>query len=320
MEPTTVEEFTNDAGYSGSKGLYMAPDGFKTVQIPSAIALPLQLQQKNIEGGQRIYNYNGNELVVGDDALLPGSIQIHNRNEEWLLKYMALLLYGTAEKAGVDLRRVSRVTLGLPIESYSQETRTALAKNIRAARIDGSPIIRDDCQIRIHCQGVGALAAFKAENNPYDEMNGLVLDVGGNTLMSVSFYNLNPSASGSNQYDKLGMMSAAEHLSPFLSEMAGTRVSSIKAANAMRTGKFKGEDISMERDKAIAKHGELLISTLKDAYSDTIGELDTLVLAGGGAGAIYNILPAEWKKKAVVLSDPEFANVRGYYALSQGMQ
>lgn len=320
MELSIVEEFTNDAGYSGSKGLYMTPEGLKTVQIPSTIALPLQLQAKNIGGGQKIYNYNGTDLVVGHDALLPGSKQIYDRNEEWLLKYMALLLYGTAEKAGVDLRRVSRVTVGLPIESYRAETRSILAKNLRAARIDGMPIIRDDCQIRIHCQGVGALAAFKSENQPYDEMNGLVLDVGGNTLLSVSFYNLTPSSSGSCQFNHLGMMSAAEHLTPFLSQMAGTRVASIKAANAMRTGKFMGEDISVERDKAIAKHGELLISTLTDSYSDTVGELDKLVLAGGGAEAIYNILPADWKRKAVVLSDPEFANVRGYYALSQSMR
>lgn len=307
-----------DVGFSDTKIAWREGPLLKTIRIPSAVAMPMKMQASTLGNGQQILNYNGNDFVVGDDALHPGSRQIHDRNESWLLKYMATLMHGAAARAGIDLREVTHLTLGLPLNSCGPETRSALAQIFRGAKIDGVPIIHRDCQIRIHCQGVGALAAFRSENIPY-EGSGLVLDLGGNTLISVYFSNLTASASGSYQYNHLGMMSAAEHLVPFLSKKTGSQISTIKATNAMRTGRFLDDDITAQRDLAIAKHLELLTTTLRNDYTDMVGELSKLVLAGGGAEALYAALPIEWQKKAVILYEPEFANVRGYHALSEEM-
>lgn len=313
----TYEDIVIDAGYAETKIGVPSEHGLVTTKIPSTIAHPLTSQERTLENGQRCYDYNGIELVVGKDAMMKGSKQISDRAEAWLLKYMPLLVRGSADAAGIDLFRVNRLTVGLPIRSFTLATRETLAKNLRDAYIDGRPLIRDNTQIKIHCQGVGALAAFVAENKPYEDMSGLVIDCGGNTLLSVYFDRLRPSSSGSNQESRYGVLLAADRLASVLSERAKQTVTIHRAAEALRTKKFRGEDISADVDKIVAGYGEEVVAFLHDKYAEMVGDLDQLVLAGGGAELIKSALPADWQKKAVVLHEPEYANVRGYYRLSQ---
>jgi len=81
--------FAVDPGFAQTK---YAVDGTFGV-IPSAIAEPMTAM-KSLGSGQRVHVTDRGKFVVGHDALEPGSKQIQSLDEDWLLKYLPVLILG----------------------------------------------------------------------------------------------------------------------------------------------------------------------------------------------------------------------------------
>jgi len=298
-----------DVGFAQTK--LSCPEKNINVTIPSAVAEP-QHAMAGIGCGQKLFVLDGGKYVFGHDALVPGSKQIQSLDEEWLLKYMPGLICAAAAAAGLDLHEVGILSTGLPIEMWRRHQN--LAKEIlQTIHCNGETYTFD--RIDVRPQGVGALGYHTQLGAPADEC-GLVVDIGGNTVLAVRYDQLRPIGTNTRQYNELGVLSVARALTPFLSEMSGGRtVTEIKAMKAIRDRKYLAQDIGTQIDSTIDSYAERLLANLRSDYRDIIPELDRLVVAGGGAYLVGEALRKEYPR-VTVLAEPEYANVRGYAYLS----
>jgi len=92
--------------------------GGKVGAIPSAVAEPLP-SMEGLGKGQRVHFMDIGKFVVGKDALEPGSRQIQSLDEEWLLRYLPLLVVGAADHAGVNLHEVDVLAICVPPRTWS---------------------------------------------------------------------------------------------------------------------------------------------------------------------------------------------------------
>lgn len=279
--------------------------------IPSAVAEPLP-SMEGLGKGQRVHIMDIGKLVVGQDALEPGSRQIQSLDEDWLLRYLPLLVVGAADHAGIDLHDVDILSVCLPPKTWGA-VRSEVAKDLSVIRDNGEVYTFE--KVDVFAQAVGALGYYTLGCKNRDE-SGLVLDIGGNTLLAVRYDKLKAKATGSRQFNELGVLSAAQAIIPVLSELAeGRRVTEIKAMAAMRDRRFMGVDIGTHVDAVVKAYSERILRSVRSDYRDMIPKLDRLVVVGGGAYLVGEAIKSEYKRVHVA-DEPELANVRGIEFLS----
>jgi len=299
--------FAVDPGFAQVK---YAVEG-KVGVIPSAVAEPLPAVD-GLGNGQRIHVMDCGKFVVGKDALEPGSRQIQSLDEEWLLKYLPLLVVGAADTAGVDLNQVDVLSVCLPLKTWKMAKGT-LQRELATIRDNGETYRFG--RVDVHAQAVGAIGYHTKEGASADE-SGLVLDIGGNTILALRYDNLRAKSTGSRQYNELGVLSAAHALIPILSDMAeGRRITEIRAMAAIRERKFLGTDIGSHVDSVITAYSERILRSIRSDYRDMIPELDRLVVVGGGAYLVGEAIKKEYKRVHIP-DEPEYANVLGIEWLS----
>ena len=299
--------FAVDPGFAQTK--YAVGD--EVGVIPSAVAEPLAAVE-GLGNGQRIHIMDIGQFVVGQDALEPGSRQIQSLDEEWLLKYLPLLVVGAADNAGVDLHEVDILSVCLPLKTW-RSAKTTLPNELATIRDNGE--VYHFSRVDVHAQAVGAIGFHTQQGADINE-RGLLLDIGGNTILALRYDRLKAKSAGSRQYNELGVLSAAHAIIPLLSEMAeGRRVTEIRAMAAIRERKFLGNDIGSQVDSIVSAYSERILRSIRSDYRDMIPELDRLVLVGGGAYLVGEAIQNEYRRVHIP-EQPEYANVRGIGWLS----
>jgi hypothetical protein len=308
---TTPEKIAAvDVGFDGTKGLFTGIP--EPIRIPSAVAAPRPAEDFGTGGGQRVFVLDHGKYVFGQDALDPGSKQIQSLDTDWLLKYMVGFICASAAKAGADLLDYPTLSVGLPIKAWKLHANYVREK-LRTFICNGITYAFD--RIDVRPQGVGVLGHHGELGAPANEC-GMVLDIGGNTVLVVRYNNLRPVGTDSHQYDGAGVLEIAQSLMPLLEGMAGGhKVTMVKAMQAVIVGRFWQQDISTHVAEAKKAYSEKLLNNIRSDYGNIIPELDRLVVAGGGAYLIGEALKNEYPR-TIVLAQPEFANVRGYAYLS----
>lgn len=279
--------------------------------IPSAVAEPLPAME-GLGKGQRVHVMDIGKFVVGHDALEPGSRQIQSLDEEWLLRYLPLLVVGAADHAGIDLHDVDILSVCVPPRTW-KSAKKDIMEDLSVIR-DNGEVYRFE-KVDVIAQAVGAIGYYAKDASDINE-SGLVLDIGGNTILAVRYDKLKPKATGSRQYNELGVLSAAQALVPVLSELAeGRRITEIKAMAAMRDRRFVGVDIGTHVDAVIRAYSERILRSVRSDYRDMIPELDRLLVVGGGAYLVGEAIKKEYKRVHVP-AEPEMSNVRGVEYIS----
>ena len=296
-----------DVGFSHTK-LY-SEDQQITLSIPSAVAEPMPAME-GFAGGQKLYVLENGTYVFGTDALQPGSQLIHSQDDGWLLRYIPGLICAAANEAGIDLHDIDVISTGLPIQTWRQH-KDHLRETLRTIRCNGEVY---HCGVEVRPQGVGALGEYS--RTAFAE-SGVVIDIGGMSLLAVMFLNMKPIATNTRQYSRLGVLTGvAQAITPLLCEIAnGAKINEIRAMQAVREKKFRQVDISAQVNTALSSYSERLIAEIKTDYREIIPELEQLVVCGGGAHIVGEALKREYPR-TVILDQPEFANVRGYSYLS----
>ena len=279
--------------------------GSQALVAPSAVAKPGEMMT-GMATTAEIYEHNGKKLVVGETALRSNLHQDYELSVDWLLAHTPYFLMHILDKAKIDIGSIDTLITGLPIAAFSRRD--------EAVAILKSMGIQD---VRIVPQGVGALAAYTHEYasrcRPDDE--GLVIDVGANTVITVAHNGYQADAMGSNQMDEMGIMAVAKTLQGVFKALTGSEYSVIEAARAIRTHEIKNKgqriDVSRQVEAALNDHVSTLVGSIATRYKQSINKLDHVILAGGGAYLIRKHLPTDWP--VVMLDQPEFANVRGYF-------
>ena len=298
-----------DAGFSHTK--LFSPIDDISISFPSAVAEPLP-SMEGFGGGQKVYVTDHGKYVFGDCALKPGSKLIHSMDDSWLLKHIPGLICAAAGKAGISLHDVDTLSTGLPVVAWRQH-KDQLKEALRTIRCNGETYIFSKVEVRP--QAVGALGLYSKAAPDY-ERNGLILDIGGNTVLAVAWEDMRPIATNTKQYNHLGILSIGQAIMPLLSQISdGAKINEIRAMQAVREKRFRQTDITTQVNSAISAYSERLLQEIRADYRDIIPELDRLIICGGGAYTVGEALKREYPR-VTILDQPEYANVRGYAYLS----
>jgi len=302
-----------DIGYSNVKVVAGINGNICSEVFSSALAIAPRGSDSAAVAATETYLYDGTFYLCGKPAISPHvREQINCRSNDHIIKYAAVYIAAAARNANVELHEIGALSVGLPFEMHRPYSQ-ALREMLTSFTVNGETVT--PTQLNVFCQGAAAAFAAGVEGQMTGE-NGLLIDIGGNTMIAIAASNGIPVSLGSQQFSKLGMLAAAEQLSRSLSN--GTNCSLIKAAEIIKTRVYQGQDVSGQVNKALSNHAESIVAILEDTYGGQIDEMDTILLSGGGADCICPYLPAKWATRIKVQTEPITANARGYYYRSQG--
>jgi hypothetical protein len=299
-----------DVGFAETKFAYENNGNITYGSIPTAIALPADTGIIGIGAEQAVVKFkDGREFVAGDDAFCSPH-QLENTSIDWLIRMSPALVIATIRKIGCSFEQVSRVAVGLPIQFWQKEAQR-VQKTLTNIELDSATFT---AEVKVFAQGAGAFYCYCQTKNPPASENGLLIDLGGNTLQVLGFEKLKIRAALSKQYNHLGMLEPAKRLVNSIAADHSISISTAKAMVILRSGTFSipGDYLSLS-EQLITNHMQLLVERLEADWGERIMQAHRLVLAGGGAYHLIHHLPEAWKRKAIQLTDAKYANVIGYF-------
>lgn len=305
-----------DVGFAETKFAYENSGDITCGSIPTAIALPADTGIIGIGAEQAVVKFkDGTELVAGNDAFY-STHQLENTSIDWLIRMSPALVIASIRKIGCPLEQVSRVAVGLPAHFWQKEAQR-VKEILSTIQLDSSSF---SPEVKVFAQGAGAFYCYCQTKNPPASENGLLIDLGGNTLQVLGFEELKIRAALSKQYNHLGMLEPAKKLANRIAADHSISVSTAKAMVILRSGTFSVTgDYQSISEHLITNHMQLLAERLDADFGVQIKQAHRLILAGGGAYHLIHRLPDDWKHKAVLLPDAEYSNVIGYYLQSRSL-
>lgn len=279
-------------------------------------------------GGNNIktYFYNGKYYLVGQEVK---NDKNYNRQIDYLLKYapvfLACAIDNIKELYNITVDHRFIISAGLPIEynTHAKEYRKILSR----FTVDNKTYQFDN--IKINGQGVGVFADYvynwgRLEPDLRNE-EGVILDIGENTIIVVHYKNGSILKEGTEQFTKYGVSSLMDKLGDTLKRKFNGRVfnvSEIRKAflskSILQAGKV--HDIT---DIVDSLQKDYIVSTLNfliNKYGDLFLSINKIILAGGGG-----ILLNDFMKNVdmsdtgnfIVSPSSEYSNSRGYLAISK---
>lgn len=298
-----------DIGFSACKCLAEGREW----KFPSFVA-PAKQATVNLGEGPSGYLYKGQRYNVGNPTDGADGAK-YVREIGFLLEYGPLFVVHAIK----GLKQVpSTLAVGLPLEQF-REYREQLRVALSNFEINGR---RYAFEVRVFPQAVGALAEYANEANPEQDESGFLVDIGFNTAIVLKYQDLKAKSDGSTQYNQFGISRALEELGAVIKSKYGVSLSPLELNDVFQKGSLtqygKKLDMSIELKGVVAGHIDTLMKTLRDDYDRHLMRADRLVMAGGGAYHINGQLPDQYREFCRFLSNPEFANVRGYWKLAGG--
>jgi len=300
--------FAVDQGYSYCKCMTSE----KCFKFPTAIAAK---KVAGFEGAREegLYTFNGRDYRVGDDAV-KSDAKKYLRDISFLLDYAPLLVAHSIILSGLDAIPEILV-VGLPLFEhfkYQEELQKRLALFI----VNGITYKFDN--VKVFPQGMGTLADYITTTNPDSNEDGYVFDVGFNTVISLRYNGLSAQQEGSRQYDQMGISRPLEELINALKVKHGYNLDLISLNAAFVSGAIRGDvggqiNIKELAEPIMAEYLDELINTLKNDFGRYFNQSQRLILSGGGAYYLSELIPSEYRSKVYVPPMPEFANVRGFF-------
>jgi hypothetical protein len=166
-------------------------------------------------------------------------------------------------------------------------------------------------------QGLGGIKDYMAENSTAH--NVLAIDIGFNTVISTLYSSEEKEILTGKTYYKRGLHEMAVNLllPEIVDHIGGKSLTPLEVNHIVQTGSiqvgFDLIDIKSEIDDAISTYVrdllKMIVGDLK-AHGGVV-TFDTVLFFGGGARLLQDKLEAK-KVEIIVLSEPEFANARGF--------
>lgn len=315
-----------DLGYSRTKAVY--PGGM--VDFASVVGSPDHARFSLNGHGRGIILTTPRHVAVGDVAVEQSRYLERREDRGWITSeaYHDLTLAALTEvtqATHVDLTVVS----GLPIAFYERDKDT-----LRARLLGTHQVNRDGrrgqsftvTEARVIPQGFGALLSVVLDDQGRiikpdlaDAKIGLV-DVGGKTTNLLSVNHLSEVGHETASVNA-GAWDVARSVQRWIEDHCpGLEMRDhdlIKAIMARRT-RYYGDivDLGPAIDQAARPLSDQVIASATQLWNGG-AQLDTILIAGGGAHLIGPYLSRHFRHAHVIDGDPVYANALGYYRFSQ---
>jgi plasmid segregation protein ParM len=312
-----------DIGYSHTKG---ATDGRRTL-FPSVWG---EVQQSHLEldlatrNGYLQIETDDGTWFVGEAAIEQSGLQSRRQDRNWIQtpEYKALCLAAVTELSRATGISTQMVT-GLPVSYFAD--RANLIKMLggshqirragqrRAQRIEITDIV-------VLPQGLAAVLSEALDDHgrirsgPVAEGHVGLLDIGGHTVNVATFNQLREIARQTGSVDA-GMWGPLVEIGKRINAaFPGQELRGHDVIEAVKAGKIRhyGEerDITGISRDVLKPFARKIIDEASQIWGSA-ARLDVLLIAGGGAEVVGQVLEAEYPHARIV-SNPQWANCEGY--------
>jgi len=169
--------------------------------------------------------------------------------------------------------------------------------------------------------GFGALFDYRLGNDGEERdrtaINGLVIDVGFNTVDVIAFENGSAIKADSGMLERAGISRPSQELARVLQAETTINLTEQEAKEALSRGKLSvygyEKDLSEIIRTVIEDYADWLMSVITSRWEDRVQRADRLIFAGGGAYYLKPYIPAKYRKVLFVPDEPEYSNARGFF-------
>lgn len=259
----------------------------------------------------------GQKTLIGTDALHSSGGVSYVRTPDQLVRYYPLFLEKCLDEAGIQ--NAVAVAVGLPAKFYEDQLSIVggaieqLASRLQELERVESVIVLP--------QGMGGIRDF-IFSDQNKKKKGLLLgiDFGHNTIIYTLYDGEQGKAVYTDTLYKRGISQMVEHyLMPKIRQhISGFAMNPVEISKLLEQGFLPVGtdriDLKPEITTAANEYMDHIIAEIMEDIKGNISALrpiDTIVFFGGGAVFLENRVQSD-KIDVVVLSDPEYANARGF--------
>ena len=303
-----------DIGFGDVKGVH-AEGVFR---MPTAVAHAKSglLELGEFAGNEEEFVFGGKAFHVGEKAVEKA---LSTRSFDFLKKYAPLLAYKAVKDSG---KKFTRLAVGLPLAWYTPQNRKFFASALKKFEINGETLSFE--RVDVYPQGVGILMDYRfgvdGKELSGTAIDGLVVDVGFNTVDVVAFSQGAAAKADSAMFERAGVSRIAQDLILAVQADCGLNLSEQEAKKVLMDGKIRvygaEKNLSVTIEAIAENYVEWLLDLLVSRWEDKLQRSCKLIIAGGGAHFLAGSIPQRYAGIVHVPDQPEFANARGFYKAS----
>lgn len=318
-----------DIGYANTK--IVTPEG--TTIFPSVVGSPEQAKFDSINADHTMTIRIQNEWRnVGRGAVVQSENTIRRNERGWYStpEYLTILHAALLQIAGNDHEvNLDWVVTGLPV-AYFEDDREKVAEIVRGQHkvetLHNGVYSVNVRNVSVIPQGTGALiyTALDDIGRIVDAQiatgNIGMIDIGGKTTNIISSQNMIDVSNQTRSIVK-GGWDAIDILRPLIEDEIpelNVRDHVLQDAIVNKQIKWGGKlyDLAPIIRSGLDDFADTIINRAEQVFGKSGGMLDTILVSGGGAALVGDIIVEKFDHTDVrVVDDPVFANARGYYRL-----
>lgn len=307
-----------DVGHSAVKLTWQGKDGtIKRAMFPSVAVPAMTITDKEAseQAKQETANVNGMDYFFGETAVHEvGSITVTGLHDRWLeMPEFQALVQGAINMVMRDTGVIHSIATGLPPSIYAEQ-------NLRMRNIIS---VCTDAEVRVHQEPAGVAMRYRVDESGTMKPD-ITSDLG---VVAIGRYTTDfmamldgrwvQGAAGSAR----GMSRAANLVMRKLNEQ-GYKIDYLDADDALwkKTIKYNGQtsDVTPIVDMALHVLASEIFDAASSKFGDTGRKLEKILVAGGGAGLMFDGLKTYWPQ-AELVEDPRFAVAEGFRRVSAGI-
>ena len=320
-----------DVGYNAVKAVY----GEKMVVFPSIVGSPdeSRFSLNGTGNDNSVIEVDGQGYLIGTEALAQSRFATRKQDRGWINSQEYKVLFLTALAQITKSSRVDMdIVTGLPVNFY--DDKEVLQNNLlgehKIKYSDRPSQVFTIRNCRVIPQPFGTILSValndngKAiESNPYasGEIDKVgIIDIGGKTVNLLTINRLREIGTETESHDSgtWKAISAVKKLImskyPDLKEKHDHEVAEIIKDNTLRYH-GKSIDISDIVNNELAMLSNEITTHVANLWNKS-GDLDRILITGGGALLIGKSIKAEFSQ-AEIVKNPVFANAMGYWKFTQ---
>lgn len=297
-----------DVGYGDVK----VKAGDKLFKFTNAISF-VGNSTVNYESSLNVYKFNGEEYLVGDEAL-PRKPFI-TRDFGYLLEFAPLLVYKALKMAGATSSDDIQLITGLSLKDWDKKmefgkTLTSIFVNDELFKIKPS-------QIKLVPQGKGVYLDYKSTHPLTDDEDYVaVVDIGFNTFDFLVFKN-GSTVKEYNYANTNGVNAIVNEIGKVLNRDYPVHFSEQEIKDFIKTKNIRlgsqVHDISAVVQKEVNRYCKLANNEIQSKNPELLHRVFKIIISGGGAHILEANNIKMFDHQDYCSTPHEFANVRGYF-------
>jgi plasmid segregation protein ParM len=267
----------------------------------------------NYESDLNVFKYNGDEYLVGDEAL--SRKPFITRDFNYLSEFAPLLVYKALKMAGATAEDEIQLITGLSLKDWDKASQ--FGKVLTSIFVNDEHFKIKPSSIKLVPQGKGVYLDYKSTHEITGENDYLaIVDIGYNTFDFLVFKD-GRTVKEYNYANTNGVNAIVTEVSKLLSRDYPVTFSEQEIKELLQTRQVRigsqTHDISTLIQKEVSRYCKLTKNEIQTKNPELLHRAYKIVISGGGAHILADNKISMFEHQDYCSTPHEFANVRGYY-------